>query len=70
MPTVVDTLGNGRFLKTIKCLIDEGPIVVKVYIVNIPQDFEIIQKEVEILEGIFSLKLTNNVCLLINSDKE
>ncbi len=25
------SLGNGMFLKTLKCLHDEGPVVVKVY---------------------------------------
>jgi hypothetical protein len=49
VPTVVSTLGNGRFLKTIKCMIDEGPIVVKVYIVHV--DAERINKEIEKLEG-------------------
>jgi hypothetical protein len=67
VPTVVETLGNGRFLKTVKCMIEEGPIVVKVYIVHVPQDFEIIQREIEILEGIYVekfLHLTNGYSLL------
>jgi hypothetical protein len=48
----VGTLGNGRFLKTIKGMIDEGPIVIKVYIVHVPQELDTINREIEKLEGI------------------
>ena len=53
------SLGKGRFLKSIKCVHDEGPVVVKVFIK--PQDTSIVLKDhIERLRGIF-LNFTNSL---------
>jgi len=47
------SLGNGRFLKTIKCLHDEGAVVVKVYIKRSPK--ESLADHIKILAGMPSI---------------
>lgn len=43
------SLGNGRFLKTIKCFHDEGAVVVKVYIKRSPK--ESLAEHIKMLTG-------------------